>query len=253
MVSLWRTLIVDDEALARERLKRLLNDTNFFQICGEAKNGDEAQELIELLKPDVVFLDVQMPGKDIFTMLSEIEYKPFIVFCTAYDHYALKAFEAHSVDYLVKPVDEILLKRTIEKLQKISDRSGTSSLQSVIDTIRRMEPRPAMTTIPYKLGDKTILIKLENVLYFEAEEKYVNFYNADGARFMSDLSLKTLTEKLPENFIRVSKSFVVNKHFVNEIHRYFRGKFILVMDDVRKTKMTSGSTYSEIIKNTFGL
>ena len=253
MVSLWRTLIVDDEALARERLKRLLNDTNFFQICGEAKNGDEAQELIESLKPDVVFLDVQMPGKDIFTMLSEIAYKPFVVFCTAYDHYALKAFEAHSVDYLVKPVDEILLKRTIEKLQKISGLFNNFYLQSVIDTIRNMEPKPVTTTIPYKLGDKTLLIKLENVVFFEAEDKYVNFYNMEGTRFMSDQSLKTFTEKLPEYFIRVSKSVIINKNFISEIHRYFRGKFILIMDDAKKTKITSGSTYLETIKNTCGL
>lgn len=253
MNSLWRTLIVDDEALARERLKQLIANTNFFEICGEAKNADEAQELIELLKPDVVFLDVQMPGKDIFTMLSEISHKPFVVFCTAYDHYALKAFESHSVDYLIKPIDEILLNRTIEKLQKISGNLGNISLQSVIDSIRKIEPKPQPTTISHKHGDKTILVKLEKVVFFEAEDKYVNFYDVEGSKFMTDMSLKTLSEKLPDYFVRVSKSSMINKQFTSEVHRYFRGRFILVMDDSKKTKITSGSSYAETIKNIFNL
>jgi two-component system, LytTR family, response regulator len=253
MISLWRTLIIDDEALARERLKRLLLGSNFFQICGEAENGDEAQMLIEAIKPDIIFLDIQMPGKDVFTMLSDVNHKPFVVFCTAFDHYALKAFEAYSIDYLIKPVDEVRLRLTIEKIQKIAGQYDHPSLQTVIDAIRKMEPKPVPTSIPHKLGDKTILVKLENVAFFEAEDKYVNFYNAEGTRFISDQSLKTLSEKLPENFVRVSKSVIINKLFVNEVHRYFRGKVIFVMDDVKKTKITSGSTYSEIIKNSFDL
>ena len=118
----WRTLIIDDEELARERMKKLLvGDASQFSIDGEATNGDEAEEMIERLKPDIIFLDIQMPGKDVFAMLSDIKHKPFVVFCTAFDHYALKAFEAHAVDYLVKPIEEEKLKRTVEKLKKITN------------------------------------------------------------------------------------------------------------------------------------
>lgn len=254
MNSLWRTLIIDDEVLARDRLKRLLGKQgHVFQIIGEASDGDQAQDLIESLKPDIIFLDVQMPGKNVFTMLNEIRHKPFVVFCTAFDHYALDAFNSHSVDYLIKPVEEERLRRTVEKLKKITGKSFDASLNSVLEAIKKMEPRQAPTSIPHKVGDKTVFVKLEQVVFFLAEDKYVNFYNAEGKKFMSDQSLKTLEEKLPVNFIRVSKSITLNRDFVNEVHRYFRGKVIFVMHDVNKTKITSGSTYSDIIKNTFDL
>jgi two-component system LytT family response regulator len=226
---------------------------NVFQVIGEASDGDQAQDMIESLKPDIIFLDVQMPGKNVFTMLTEIRHKPFVVFCTAFDHYALDAFNSHSVDYLIKPVEVERLKRTAEKLEKITERSFNGSLHSVLDAIKKMEPRQTPTSIPHKVGDKTVLVKLEQVIFFQAEDKYINFYNAEGKKFLSDQSLKILEEKLPENFVRVSKSTILNKNFVNEVHRYFRGKVIFVMHDINKTKITSGSTYSDIIKRTFDL
>ena len=254
MNSLWRTLIIDDEVLARERLKRLFqNFENVFKIVGEAVDGDQAVEMIESLKPDIIFLDVQMPGKSVFTMLTEIRHKPFVVFCTAYDHYALDAFNSHSVDYLVKPVEIERLRCTVEKLEKIEERSSSGTLNSVLEAIKKMEPRQTPTSIPYKVGDKTIFIKLEQVVFFQSEDKYSNFYNAEGRTFLSDQSLKTLEEKLPENFIRVSKSVILNRNFVNEVHKYFRGKVVFLMHDVNKTKITSGSAYSDIIKRIFNL
>jgi two-component system, LytTR family, response regulator len=254
MNSVWRTLIIDDEILARKRLRRLLDSFGeIFQIIGEAGDGDQAQDLIESLKPDIIFLDVQMPGKNVFTMLSEIRYKPFVVFCTAYDHYALDAFNSYSVDYLIKPVEAERLKLTIKKLEKITEKSSDASLQSVLEAIKKMEPRLTPTSIPHKAGDKTVLVKLEQVVFFQAEDKYVNFFNAEGKKFMSDQSLKTLEEKIPENFMRVSKSIILNRNFINEVHRYFRGRVIFIMHDINKTKITSGSTYYDTIKQTFEL
>jgi two-component system LytT family response regulator len=254
MNSVWRTLIIDDEILARKRLRRLLGSFGeTFQIIGEAVDGDQAQEMIESLKPDIIFLDVQMPGKNVFTMLSEIQYKPFVVFCTAYDHYALDAFNSYSVDYLIKPVEAERLKLTIKKLEKITEKSSDASLQSVLEAIKKMEPRLTPTSIPHKAGDKTVLVKLEQVVFFQAEDKYVNFFNAEGKKFMSDQSLKTLEEKIPENFMRVSKSIILNRNFINEVHRYFRGRVIFIMHDINKTKITSGSTYYDTIKQTFEL
>jgi two-component system, LytTR family, response regulator len=254
MNSLWRTLIIDDEVLARNRLRRLLgNFGNFFQVIGEASDGDQAHDLIESLKPDIIFLDVQMPGENVFSLLTEIQHKPFVVFCTAYDHYALEAFNSNSVDYLIKPVEEERLLRTVEKLEKITAKSSDASLHSVIEAIKKMEPRLTSTSIPHKVGDKTVMVKLEHVVFFQAEDKYTRFYNAEGKKFMTDQSLKTLEEKLPLNFVRVSKSVILNRNFVNEVHRYFRGKLVFVMFDINKTKITSGSTYNEIIKRTFEL
>jgi two-component system, LytTR family, response regulator len=254
MNSLWRTLIIDDEVLARERLKRLFeNFENVFKIVGEAVDGDQAADMIESLKPDIIFLDVQMPGKNVFTMLTEIRHKPFVVFCTAFDHYALDAFNSNSVDYLIKPIEIERLRCTVEKLEKIEERSSNGTLNSVLEAIKKMEPRQTPTSIPHKVGDKTIFIKLEQVVFFQSEDKYSNFYNAEGRAFISDQSLKTLEEKLPENFVRVSKSVILNRNFVNEVHKYFRGKVVFIMHDVNKTKITSGSAYSDIIKRIFNL
>lgn len=253
MTKLWRTLIIDDEELARTRLKRLLAGFNgFFEVVGEAVDGNHALEMIELYKPDLVFLDVQMPGKNVFDMLAAISHKPFVVFCTAYDHYALQAFESYSIDYLIKPVEEGRLKQTIAKLNKINMQAD-SSLLKVIDAIRQMETKKVPTSVPHKTGDKTILVKLEQVVYFEADDKYVNFFNAEGNQFFSDQTLKILEDKLPEHFLRVSKSVILNTHFVNEMHRYFRGKVVFVMNDIKKTKIISGSFYAEKIKKTFNL
>ncbi len=155
MTKPWTTLIIDDEELARERMKRLLSDyMDEISIIAEADNGDKAEELIESLKPDLIFLDVKMPGKNIFEMLSGLHHKPFVIFCTAYDHFALRAFESNAVDYLVKPVEEERLKSTIEKLRKITSRPGNASLQSVLDAIHKIETKQAPTSIPHKIGEK---------------------------------------------------------------------------------------------------
>jgi len=245
-------LIIDDEPLARERLKRLLSVfRNKFELIGEAADGDQAQEMIESLKPGIIFLDVQMPGKNVFTMLSELQHKPFVVFCTAFDHYTLEAFKSLSIDYLIKPVEEAHLQRVINKLETITEQLSSSSITSVLDAINKLESKKVPTSIPHKVGDKTILVKLDKVVYLEADSKYVNFYNAEGTKYISDQSLKSLEEKLPENFIRVSKSVILNRNYVSEVHRYFRGRVVLVMDDIRKTKIISGGTYSENIKKFF--
>jgi two-component system LytT family response regulator len=116
-----------------------------------------------------------------------------------------------------------------------------------------MEPRLISTSIPHKVGDKTIMVKLEQVVFFKAEDKYINFYNAEGKKFMTDQSLKILEEKLPLNFVRISKSVILNRDFVNEVHKYFRGRVVFVMSDVNKTKIISGSTYTGIIKQALDL
>jgi two-component system, LytTR family, response regulator len=258
MRSTWRTLIIDDEPLARERLKRLLSDPdNYrdhkFEVTGFASNGDEAQEMIERLKPDIIFLDIQMPGKSVFKVLSEILHKPFVVFCTAYDRYSLQAFDSLSLDYLIKPIEEAHLKRVVEKIDKITEHLSESSLKSVLDAIEKIEAKKPPTSIPHKIGDKTILVKLDKVVFLEAEDKYVNFYNAEGTKYLSDQSLKSLEEKLPEDFIRVSRSAILNKNYVIEVNRYFRGRMVFVMDDIKRTKLISGISYSENIKKIFDL
>jgi two-component system LytT family response regulator len=248
----WKTMIIDDESLARTRLRRLLSGfADKFIIVGEANNGDMAFELVENLKPEIIFLDVQMPGKNVFDMLSELHHKPFVIFCTAFDHYSLKAFDSLSLDYLIKPVEVVHLKRVINKIESITEQLSGFSIKSVIDAIDKFETKKSPTSITHKVGDKTILVKLDKVVFFHAEDRYVNFFNVEGIKYLSDQSLKYLEEKLPENFIRISKSIILNTSYVLEFHKYFRGRVIFVMDDLKKSKIISGGAYSEIIKRHF--
>ncbi|MFN8208569.1 MAG: LytTR family DNA-binding domain-containing protein [Bacteroidales bacterium] len=248
----WKTVIADDEELARIRLKSLIgNYPNKFEIAGEACDGDELRLLLNKGNIDVVFLDIEMPGKDVFSILEELKQKPFIIFCTAYDQYALKAFDSLAVDYLVKPVDEERFSQTVDKLNRFGMPMDEFGLQKVIDTLRKMDPKQAPTTIPCKRGDTTRLIKLDQVVYFESDDKLVFFYTTDGQRCTTDLSLKDLEKKLPAGFIRVSKSTIVNREYVREMHRYFRGRMILVLDDGQKTKITSGASYAEAVREAF--
>jgi two-component system, LytTR family, response regulator len=247
----WRTLIIDDEKLARERLKRLLGDyKTYFETIGESADGDEAFEMIEQLKPDIIFLDIQMPGKNVFTMLGEIKHKPFVIFCTAFDHYALEAFNTYSVDYLLKPVETDRLNLTIKKIEKITN-TNNEELYKNIDKISVHTPKP--TSIAHKVGNKIIPVKLEEIVYFMASDKYVNFFNQNGEKYITDQTLLLLSQKLKEDFLRISKSILINRNFVKEIHKYFKGKYVFMMNDINQTKHISGAIYNSDIKEFFEL
>jgi two-component system LytT family response regulator len=246
----WKTLIIDDERLARERLKRLLSGyKDFFNICGEAVNGDEAAEKIEKLKPDIIFLDIQMPGKDVFYMLAELQHKPFVIFCTAYDQYALEAFSTYSIDYLLKPVESERLKLTIEKIEKISE--NTDELYYNIGKVNIRDPKP--NSIAHKSGNKIIPVKLEEIVFFIASDKYLNFYNQAGDKFITDQTLQLLAQKLQPEFIRISKSVLINRSFVKEMHKHFKGRYVFVMNDKNQTRLISGGMYNADIRGSFDL
>jgi two-component system, LytTR family, response regulator len=246
----WKTLIIDDEKLARERLKRLLKDySKHFSICGEAADGDETADKIEKLKPDIIFLDIQMPGKNVFSILAELHHKPFVIFCTAYDQYALEAFNTYSIDYLLKPVESERLKLTIEKIEKIS--ISTDELYSNIGKVNIQVPKPV--SIAHRAGNKIIPVKLEEIVFFVASDKYLNFYNQAGDKFITDQTLQLLSQKLHPEFLRISKSVLLNRTFVKEIHKHFKGRFVFVMNDKSQTRLISGGMYNATIREAFDL
>ena len=244
----YKTLIIDDESLARERLKLLLAGySNHFEIIGEASNGDEAFERIEGLKPELIFLDIQMPGKNVFEMLAELSYNPIVVFCTAYDKYALQAFESFSVDYLLKPVEKERIESTISKLEHLH---GGSQLSDIVDSLESINPvKKYPTAIPHKIGDRIVLVKISDITYFEADKKYTDFYDVKLKKYVTEQTLQNLEKVLPPEFLRVSKSVIVNFNFVKELHKYFRGKYILMLDDINRSKIVSGASYRESINN----
>lgn len=249
MMTRYTTLLIDDEQIARKRLIRLLeNFSDVFEIIGEAENGNRGVELIRSLKPDVIFLDIQMPGKTGFEMLQELTDFPMVVFCTAYEEFALKAFNTLAIDYLVKPVELERLELTVDKLR----RQGTNTQKQPIDALMELvqqhtEPKK-LHSIPHKIGDRVILIKPDKIACFMANEKYVDFYTLDGKKYITELSLKKLNERLPANFKRVHRNTIVNTDYILEFRKYFRGKYILVMDDLGRTKIETGRSYSDEIR-----
>ena len=245
----YTTLIIDDEKIARTRLRRLLgNYEDTFQIIAEAKNGIEGLKMIQELKPDLIFLDIQMPGKTGFEMLNELDSFPIVIFCTAHEEFALKAFSTMALDYLVKPIDAKRLKLTVEKLQKIRPGIEKPQLNTLMELIKQQTEQKKLHSIPHKVGDRIILVKPEKITYFSANEKYVDFYTQDGKKYMTELSLKRLEEKLPENFKRIQRGIIANTDYIKEYRKYFRGKYILILDDLLNTKLETGPSYSEEMK-----
>ncbi len=244
-----KTILIDDEPLAIGRLKRLLNKYEDFEIIDEAKNGQEGLEKIEFHQPDVIFLDIEMPILSGFEMLARLEFMPLVVFATAFDQYAIKAFEENSIDYLLKPIEGERLEKTIEKLRKLKSTSANSSMNSsLLKLIEQFKPKKEAHSISVKSGEKILFIPFNEISNFEAEDKYVFLNTIEGKQYLTNYTLSSLEEKLPENFVRVSRSFIVNSLIIKELQKYFNGKYLVIMRDTKASKIETGSTYGDNLK-----
>ncbi len=245
----YSTIIIDDEPPAREGLFNLLKEfPETFQVIDMAKNGTDAKEKIAKYKPDVIFLDIEMPGCTGFELLEKLETIPLVVFCTAYDQYSLKAFETNSIDYLVKPVTLERLKKTAQKLTSIDSKMSSKDLLKVIKEVSLQKEEKKMTSITIKKGDRIVFVKLEEVSHFEAEANYVNIFTASDTH-LSEFSLSQLEQKLPDNFLRVHRGVIINTNFVEEVQKYFNSRFVVTLKTKKKTTITTGRSYNEQIKN----
>lgn len=244
-----KTILIDDEPLAIGRLKRLLGKFEDFEIVAEAKNGQEGLEKITQLKPDVIFLDIEMPEMTGFEMLAQLDFMPLVVFATAYDQYAIRAFEENSIDYLLKPIETERLEKTVEKLRKLKSNSGSSSVNnSLLQLIEQFKPKKDIHSISVKSGEKILFIPLTEISFFEAEDKYVFLNTTDGKQYLTNYTIASLEEKLPENFKRVSRSSIINSLLIKELQKYFSGKYLVIMRDTKTSKIETGSAYGENLK-----
>ncbi|MFZ6014628.1 MAG: LytR/AlgR family response regulator transcription factor [Bacteroidota bacterium] len=211
-----RALIVDDERLARKELIKLLEEHPMIEIVGEAMNADEALQMTNDLNPDLLFLDIQMPGKTGFQLLEMLDAVPLVVFTTAYDEFALKAFEVNALDYLLKPIQPERLSETIAKLSE-KERSKTAA-------IRGAEKKLGLhDQVFVKDGDRCWFVSLANVRMFESDGNYIKVY-FDNNRPMIHKSLNALDEKLDERaFFRASRKHIVNLSWVEGIEPWFNG------------------------------
>lgn len=219
MMKTIKTVIIDDERLAREEVKRALEMHQEFEIIGEASHVDEAITLIEELKPDVLFLDIHMPGKSGFDLLEELTTVPEVVFTTAYDQYAVKAFELNALDYLVKPLREERFSKTIEKVK--------------VELAKKEEIKadvlPMHRKIFIKDGEKCHFIPLSEIHFIESLENYARLYFGDQ-KAMIKRSLNLLEEKLDSTvFFRINRSQIINTQYIKEIHPYFNNKLQITL------------------------
>ena len=214
-----RALIVDDERLARNELKRLLENFPSIEVIGEAANTDEASQLIEELQPDVVFLDIQMPGKTGFEWLEEWDgFLPEIIFTTAFDEYALKAFEVNALDYVLKPIELARLSESIQKLESRFQRPASTEKSVTANHVLGGNDQ-----IFVKDGEKCWFVRLDRVRLCESMGNYVRLFFDDQKPLVLK-SLNSLEERLdPKLFFRCNRKHIVNLNFIEKIEPWFSG------------------------------
>jgi len=250
----FKAIVIDDEPAARRLMKNLLQEhDNVVEVIAEASTGKEAIEKIESLDPDLIFLDIQMPDLTGFEVIEQLKKKPNIIFTTAYEQYAIKAFETFSIDYLLKPIKEERLEQSIEKLKAFGRLNQSINVNGLQEIIKQFQSPKKATALPIKTGDRINLIRFENISYLEAQDKYVCVFTIDGQKFLTDQSLTILAEKLPSAFCRIHRSYIINKEKIREMHRHFSGRYLFIMDDKAATRLTSGRTYQDVFKTEFGL
>lgn len=230
-----RTLIVDDERLARNELKRLLEPYTKIEIVGEAANAEEALKLIEEQQPELLFLDIQMPGKNGFELLSSIEGKtPEVIFTTAFDEYAIKAFEFNALDYLLKPIDTERLKETIHRIEENQAQPEASTHPSE----RAEKVLGENDQVFVKDGEKCWFVKLGKIRLFESMGNYVRLHFDDQKPLVLK-SLNNLEERLdPNTYFRANRKHIINLHWIEKIEPWFSGGLLVTLQGGDKIEIS---------------
>lgn len=209
-----KALIIDDERLARKELAKLLEEHPSIEIVGEAMNADEAEQMINELNPDLLFLDIQMPGRTGFQLLESLESVPLVVFTTAYDEFALKGFEVNALDYLLKPIQA---ERLSEAVQKIMEKERAKAGRAAGKKLGLEDQ------VFVKDGERCWFVNLANIRFFESDGNYIKVY-FDTNRPMIHKSLNALDDRLDERaFFRASRKHIINLSWVEAIEPWFNG------------------------------
>lgn len=240
MTSPLRALVVDDEPLARESLRLMIGRHDDFAVVGEC-SGVDAPSLITRTKPDVLFLDIQMPELDGFGVLEAVgvDAVPAVVFVTAYDAYALKAFQVHALDYLLKPFDDA---RFAETLQRVKARLRSTQESSADRLVALLEEREK--TLRYarrflvRVREKVVVVKTEDIDWIEAADYYASIHTASNSYLLRETMAELERRLDPERFFRVHRSAIVNLDRVREVHPLFRGDCTLVLSNGAQVKLS---------------
>ena len=245
-----RTLIVDDEPLAREWVRNGLQDEPDIDVVAECGDGFEAVRAVTELKPDLMLLDVQMPGLDGFGVLASLEAQdlPAVIFVTAFDRYALKAFEAHAVDYLMKPFSSERLHDAVERARAQIDRSSErdlkAALHALLEDIQRERAYPEWLLI--KKEDRSVFLRVADIDWIESSRNNVRLHVGKEIYVFHETTTGIESKLDPKKFFRIHRSTIVNIEKIREMHPWFNGDYAVTLKD--GTKLTLSSTYRERLK-----
>lgn len=241
MKKTLRSLIIEDEKPARDLVKVYLEEFEQIEVLGEYDNGFDGLKAVNEIKPDVIFLDVQMPKLTGFEMLEVLEHHPEVIFTTAYDQYAIQAFEQNAVDYLLKPFSRDRFREAIGKLEsrfeKVDAKKGT---KGNIDKLRihLAESDEKMHRVVIKKSGKIHVISTKNITYLEAQDDYVMIYTDEG-KFLKQQTMKFFEKHLDsEQFVRVHRSYIVNISTIERIEPYEKSNYILILKDGNKVPVS---------------
>ena len=242
-----RALIVDDEELARDRIASLLAEQNDVEVVGTCADGPSAVEAIERERPDLVFLDVQMPGMDGFEVIENLDrdHVPAVVFVTAHDAHAIRAFEIHALDFLLKPFDQTRFEKALERAraQLSRDKSSTidSRLVSLLEELRDERKYPERLIV--KSSGRVFFVRAEDIDWVEASGNYVKIHTKSEAHLLRE-SMKNMEAKLdPKTFVRIHRSAIVNIDRIKELEPWFHGEYVVIMRD--GTRLTASRVFSD--------
>ncbi len=258
-------LIIDDEALARQELQYLLERAGGVEVLAQGTNGIEAVELIRTHRPDVVFLDVQMPGLDGFAVLKKLLDRkmplPQVVFATAFDQYAVRAFEVNAVDYLLKPFDRKRVLQTIEKAHARMTAPAESASDAKLDALLKLmgeqatpAPKPNSGKIVVRAQNRLLLVDQREICFASIEDGAISVVTPTVEGHSNCRTLEELLDQLdPEAFWRAHRSYVVNIQHIREVVPWFKSSYQLRMNDPRKTEIPVSRSQTKRLKELFNL
>lgn len=237
----FSVVIIDDESPARELIRNFLKPFEEFEVVGEAENGFDGCRMINEIKPDLVFLDVQMPkltGLEVIDLLEKPI--PFIIFSTAYDQYAVKAFEKNAVDYLLKPYSRERFRKSLERF-KNSSKETILQIDPLLENLHAHEEK--IRRIPVRSGSRIHVLKPDEIKFIEAQDDYIKLFSTKGT-FLKQQTMKYMDNHLPEEtFVRIHRSYILNINFLSQLEIYDRSGYTAVLTDGQKLPVSrSGNT-----------
>lgn len=253
--STLRAYLIDDELLAIRRLTRLLKQHGEVEIVGSATDPEAGVDALKQHPVDLLFLDIRMPGMNGFELLERLPSQPLVIFTTAYDKHALKAFEVNSIDYLLKPIEPRQLDRALKKVRSLQNCAQSLELRSQVKGLMAdfASQLNSQDWVASRLGDRTVLIELDKITHFFSEDKFT-YAATETNNYIVEHSLSELEKKFgARGFQRIHRATLLNLAFVDELHRWFAGKLMVRLKDNKRTELSVSRDQVKSLKDRLGL